>query len=921
VSALRVLLSRLAAMRRARRSDRDLDDEIAGHLAEAVDEYVARGLSAVDARAAAMRDFGGVTQTKDVHRDMRAFTWPENVRQDLRYTGRRLRRDPAFALIAVATLALGIGANTTIFALLDAVVFKPLPVPAPRELVTFHEQGPEGPADATGGTGRFMRFSYPRFERLQEALGADGSIAAVTRSSTFVVRLLNAAQPQFLEGQLVSGGFFATLGVPAARGRALSADDARLDRESAVAVVSDRCWKNLLGATDAAIGRTINVNGVTATVVGVMPPGFFGIWSDAEPDIWLPISLQLALRYRNNTSSYGRIDNDRTWLTQDLVAWVNVIARVPAAHRPRAIPRLEAANRRGLEDLAAQFPEPEERASMLAHTLVVEPFALGFSGLRGRYADALFALTALVALVLLVTCGNIANLLLARGAEQARDLSIRLALGASTWRLVQQRLIESLTLACSGGAAGLALGAWASGRLAREVLGRSGELPSVFALDARVLIFATALSLITAVVFGLAPALRAVRMGRRQALATTQRSAVGDVRAGGMRSLVVGQLALSVVIVFAALLLGRTLVNFLRIDPGFSTDLVTVSFDPITSGYTAPQIPSVSDRIVAAARALPGVASAATSMCGLLANCSSSGGYAVEGAGDGQTLRQNWIGPNYFATVGIALLNGREFNEADTAQSAQVAVVNEALARRFFKGENPVGRRIGSRRQDGTSPLDVEIVGVVRDARTQTLHDAAEPMAYFPIGQWGGNLRAGVTNLDMRVDRRTAPSNSAVRQAIEAAVPNLFVRDVRAMSSRLARDLNRERIVAYLAFSFAGLTLLLASLGLYGVLSYGVAQRTQEIGVRMALGARRAEVIGSVLGQSTRLTVAGIGLGLAATIAAAGSLSSMLFGVAPLDPATFVVVVVIFAVVTSLASFVPARRATKVDPLVALRYE
>jgi predicted permease len=915
---LRVFLNRLVSLIRSGKAERDIGDEIASHLAEATEDYIRRGLSPEEARLAAARDFGGVTQTRQIHREARAFTWPDEVQMDLRDTFRRMIKDPVFTLIAVATLALGIGANTTIFALLDAVIFKPLPVPAPHELVTFYENGPEGKPDAMGGTGRFLRFSYPRFERLQQALGADGSIAAVTRNTTFILRLPNISQPQFVAGQLVSAAYFSTLGVPAARGRTLTPDDVRLDQESAVVVVSNGFWKRALGGTDQAIGQTIVVNDITAHVVGVMPAGFFGVWSDSEPDFWMPITLQLPLHYWSNTSSYGRTYDTQTWLSQDLVAWVNVFARVPAENLSRARAKLETANGQGLTALAAQLDDPEERASIESHTLSVEPFSHGFSGLRGRYSEALVALTALVALVLLVTCANIANLLLARGAKQARETGIRLSLGASTARLVQQRLIESLTLAIIGGAAGVVVGRWSSTFLAREVLGRSGQLPSVFSPDSRVLVFAAAIAVITAVVFGLVPALRAVTMGRRSSLVTTQRVTVGLVTTRGMRSLVVGQLALSVIVVFAALLLGRTLINFMRIDPGFSTDrLVIVSFDSVTSGYKPNQVPALSQQLLDTVRHLPGIVAASSSMCGLVAGCSSTSGYAIEGAGKGHSLRQNWISGDYFRASGIPVVSGREFTDRDSATSAQVAIVNEALVRRFFPGQNPIGRRLG---QSQPTP-DTEIVGVVRDARTQSLRDLPEPMVYFPVDQWGANVRVGLTNLDLRVNGEPSAVIASVRSALKEAVPNLLVRDVNTMSSRLMRDLNRERVVAYLAFSFAALTLLLASLGLYGVLSYGVAQRTQEIGVRMALGARRIEVLRSVLGQSARLTVAGIVLGLIATAAAAGSLSTMLFGITPLDPSTFVLVVAIFAIVTTLAAYVPARRATRVDPLVALRYE
>ena len=923
VKAFRAFLRRLTALVRARQHERDLDEQIASHLAEATDDYIARGLSRNEARQAAVRDFGGVTQTKQVHREMRSVTWPENLRQDVRYTFRTLVKAPVFTLVVVTTLALGLGVNTAIFTLLDAVVFKPLPVRAPHELVAVHENGPEGRADVSGGSGGFLRFSYPRFERLRQALGSDGSMAAVTRSSLFLIQLPGVTQTQFVQTQLVSGDYFATLGVSAARGRILTGNDVRLDAVSPVAVVSDGFWTRALGASDAAIGQAITVNGVSVTIVGVMPPGFFGLWSDSEADVWLPATLQRQLASRfTNTSAYGRLDPTQTWLTQDTIAWVNLVARIPPANFQRILAKLQAANHQGLSELAARQADPDDRTAMLAHTLSMTPLAHGFSGLRSRYSDALFVLTGLVVLVLLVTCGNVANLLLARGAAQARDVSLRLSLGASTGRLVQQRLVESLTLAIIGGTAGVVVGTWASRLLAREVIGRSGDaLPVVFTPDSRVVIFATMVTLGTALLFGLAPALRTIAMGRKVSLTTTQRIAVGQMKKGGMRALVVGQLALSVVVVFAAVVLGRTLVNFLRIDPGFATDrLVVASLDPVTSRYTRPQMPALSQRLLDAVRAVPGVRSAATSMCGLLTGCSSSSPYRVEGAAQEVSLRQNWISPRYFLTTGIPVLIGREFHDQDTQDSTQVTIVNEAFVQGFFPGQNPVGRRI--ERQTGPDTrLTIEIVGVVRNARTQSLQALPEPIAYFPIAQWGTFLGPGVSSLDIRGDGDPQALIAVVRAAIREAEPNLLLVDVSPMSARLSRHLNREHIVAYLTFSFAALTLLLASLGLYGVLSYGVARQTQEIGVRMALGARRVEVMRSVLGQSARLTLAGTTLGLVAATAAAGYLSTMLFGVTPRDPWTFISVMIIFATVTTFAAFVPARRATAVDPVLALRHE
>jgi len=910
------VISAFRSLFRRPRVERELDAELEFHLANDAAERMAAGMDAAEARTAAARAFGSVAYIKEDCRNSLGLRLLDETREDLRYALRTLTGNPAFTAIAVLTLALGIGANAAIFTLLDAVLLKPLPVPAPGELMTLYENGPEGAADAAGGTGRFLRFSYPRFERLERALASHGMLAAVTRSSRFVVRLPGSREPQYLRGQLVSGGYFATLRVSAARGRVLTPDDVRADAPAPVAVVSDGLARRLLGGADAAIGQIFVINGVSVTVVGTAPPWFVGIWTDSEADVWLPATLQPALKYQNNSSTYGTVD-DNAWPAQDLVAWLNLVARIPVAERSRAVQLLQAANRRGVEDLAGTFPSATSRAGMLAHRLVVEPLSHGFSGLRARFADALFALSAMVALVLLATCANVASLLLARAAGHARNMAIRISLGASTGRLVRQCLTESLLLALIGGAAGAMVGKWASGLLAHQVLATSSQLPQVFAPDTRMMAFTIGLSLVTAALFGLAPALRAIEAGRTAAVATNQRHAVGMATMRGMQTLVVFQLALSVVVVFAAILLGLTLDNLMRIDPGFSAGrLVTVSFDAPGSGYRADQMPALTRRLVAAVRTLPGVTSAAASTCGLIAGCRSSSGFRFEGGDDTtSTANENWVGAGYFATVGIPIVAGREFDERDTERRGRVAVVNESLVRRYFRGQNPIGRRLGY------SQADTEIVGVVRDARTQTLHEAPVPMVYFPIDQNTTNLRAPPENLDVRVAGDPRAAVAAVRESIQRAEPGLLLAGVDVTAGHLSRDLSRERTVAMLAFGFALLTLLLGSLGLYGVLANGVARRTQEIGVRMALGARRAEVLALVLGQGARLTAAGLALGLLAAAIAARYVSRILFGVQPLDPAVFVAVLLVFGTVSVAASYIPARRATRVDPVIALRSE
>jgi predicted permease len=639
------------------------------------------------------------------------------------------------------------------------------------------------------------------------------------------------------------------------------------------------------------------------------------MWTDSAADVWVPLTLQVLLGYETNSSTYASVDRSQPWIGQDRIAWLNLFGRIQASERPRATALLQAANQQGLADMVQAFTDGEDSKEMLAHTLAVEPLAQGFSGLRAQFSDTLLALSTMVAIVLLVACANIANLLLTRAAGRARDVRIRLSLGATTSRLVRHYLTESLMLALAGGAVGLVAGEWASGFLAREVLNTSSALPPVFSPDRRVLLFTTAVSLATAMLFGLAPALRAIRIGRATGLVTNQRDAIGQSTMRGMRPLVTAQLALSVVVVFAAILLSRTLINLARLNPGFAIDrLVTVSFDSRSSGYPSDQLPALHQRLMATATNLPGVTSAALSACGLIRNCTYSAGFNVEDVAGSMKLRQNWISPGYFSTVGISLLNGREFNERDTAQSARVAIVSESIARRFPPGQSPIGKRLG------LDKLDIEIVGVVHDVRAVTLHDEPVPMVYFPIEQPLA-FRAAIMNLDLRVSGSAERAIPAVRQAIRAAEPALIVDEVGTMSLRIRSDVGRERLVTYLSTAFALLALFLASIGLYGVLSFAVAGRTREIGVRMALGARSQQVAWMVIGDALVVVAVGLLTGVLAAFATGRLLKTLLFGVSVSDPFAYALMIGVLTVTMLAAAYLPARRAARIDPTQALRAE
>ncbi len=837
--------------------------------------------------------------------------------QDVTYAARSLRRTPGFTAAAIVTLALGMGANATIFTLLDAVLFKPLPVSHPEELLTLHENSPDATPNAlpdiAGGTGRYLRFSYPRFQLLQQALGGDGSLSASTLSVRFVGRRQGSPQALPIRTQLVSGQYFSTLGVSMQRGRPLDERDMQRDDRANVAVISDGYWSSAFGRSGQTIGQTIDIKGVALTIVGIASRGFVGARTDSLADLWVPLTLQAPLGYSYNSSAYGAADRRNPWMDQDTISWLNLIARVEPAKQATAAATLQTTNARGLQLMAETFADPRERASTVKRTLVVTSLSRGFSGLRARFSDALYVLAAMVGVVLLVTCANISNLLLARATGRSRETGIRISLGATTGRLVRQYLTESLVLATAGGAASLLAAYWTSALLARAVFDRAGELPPVFALDARVWIFTALLSIGSALAFGLAPALRAVGAGLRNAIQVNQRIST-YVALRGMRPLVAAQLALSFAVVFAAVLLGRTLSYLARIDPGFNPDRVVVAaIDPDTSGYSREQIPALVDRMVAATSALPGVLSTSVSTCALMTNCSYSSGFAIEDAGRGIQFNHNWISPAYFSTLGIPLVSGRDFTERDTPQGPRVAIISESVARRFFPNQSPLGKRLGY------DALDTEIVGVVRDARP-TLHAAPSAMIYFPTKQ-PPNFTASPHAVLVRVSGDPGPAVSGIRAALQRSEPGLLLDNISTMSATLDRDIARERLIAYLAGSFAFLALLLACVGLYGVLSYTVARRTPEIGVRMALGAQPGDLIRMVVGDGSRVVLTGIGLGVVSALLVGRLVTGLLAGVTASDPVTLLAVAVSLLVIALAASYIPARRAARVNPIAALRTE
>ena len=840
--------------------------------------------------------------------------------RDVRHALRQLKRTPGFTAAAIASLTLGIGANVAIATLLDAVVLKPLPVRDAAELVALYETAPKGAPDTSGGTGQLLVFSYPRFARLEQALGSRGVLAASTRSHRFIVRTPTDSQLAVAMGQLVSGTYFAVMDTRMIEGRALTASDVRADSSSRVAVVSDGFANRTLGGAARALGRTLLVNDLAVTVVGVAAPTFAGVWADTAADLWLPLSLQQDVAYRSNVSSYAGADRDRPWMGQDSIAWLTLIGRIPTSQLAQARAILTVTNRLGLQDLAGAFSDQPSRDEIIAHQLAIEPLSRGFSGLRRRFGDALLVLGAMVTLMLLLTCANLASLLLARANMRAREIAVQTALGATRWSLFRQCLTESALLAIAGGMTGFLVSHWISQTLATTVMNLPAEqLPPMFAPDDRVLVIALLTTSATIVLFGVFPAWRSTRVraglmpidGRGGNRVSTLRS---------MRPLVIAQVAMSFVLIMGAALFGRTLVSFARIDIGFDPKGVAeVTLDPVLSGYTREQMPALRQRVLSAVRALPGVTEASFSFCALGANCSSAFRLPPTADTGGQRvqLHNSWVGPGYFKALNIRRARGREFTERDSATSPRVAIISESLARQYFANQNPIGQRLGNQ------PFELEIVGVVGDVRSAgngDLRQPPTPVVYMPIDQ-PPTFMVPASNLDVHVSGDRAEAALAIRDAIHRLDPGLFVERIDTLEQRLGRVLLRERLTAYLTWGFSALALLLACVGLYGVLSYSVAGRTREIGIRSALGAPRMNLIGMVLRDAALIVVPGIVFGAVAARLTGRTIETLLYGVSASDLPTLVAVIVVLALVTMSAALLPARRAAGVDPVRALQTE
>ena len=828
----------------------------------------------------------------------------DEAMQDVRYSLRSLRRHPAFAAVAILSVALGIGANTAIFSLLNAVTLKSLPVSAPDELFALRWSDPKTP----------QRFSWPTFERLRSAVPRMPMTAA-TRSASMNVTLPGSPAAEIAVGELVSGEYFSVLGVHPALGRVFTADDNRMVDGHPVAVISYGYWQRRFASSPAVIGGDLTLNGAHFTIVGVGPRGFGGVWADYPADIWIPIMMQSAVHYAGNRSSHNG-DDEKPWPPQEQILWLDIIARVPA-DQAAARAHLSVAFQRELTRVADLYGDNgARRRAVLAQHLALEACGRGFSTLRKSFSKPLAALLVMVGLVLLIACANVANLLLARASGRRQEVAVRLSIGAGRWRLVRQFLAESALLAVLGALVGLLLAKGAMAFLIGQVFEGASVVPISVAPDLRVVSFTLGLTLITTLLFGLLPAIRGTDVELSTAMKAGGQTTHGSVRSGGMKLLVASQVALSLVVLVASGVFARSFRQLLLQDRGFDRDnVIAIFINPKSAGFTQEQLPALYRNLVERIDAVPGVRSAAVTEDGLVSGSKSISGVEVAGyrkRPDEQIEFQvDSVGLNYFGTVGMRLVEGRDFTWRDNERAPKVAIVNETLARRYFPGRSALGQRFG----DG--PTDVQVVGVVADSLVNDVHEPVPTMAWYPIAQHAEYIRT----IMVRAAGNPDAVEAQLRTAVAQAAPGLPVRNIRTLEDQIRSNLVEERLMVELTTAFGALALLLAAVGLYGVMAYSVARRTSEFGIRMALGARRAEVLWKILGESSLIVAIGLACGLPLMLVAMRLVNSMLFGVSAADPLTVSVATAVLVVVALLAAALPAFRASRVDPMVALRYE
>jgi predicted permease len=838
----------------------------------------------------------------------------ETLIKDLRYGIRSLVKRPGFAIIAVVTLALGIGANTAIFTLVNAVMLKSLPVSHPEQLVLFSDTTGEGTSlEDTPRTGQWKRFSYASYQYLRDHNQSFQDITALrSGESRLSVRKTGAeaGQPtQRASGHLVAGNYFSVLGVTATRGRVLTPEDDAPSAEPA-AVISNRYWEQQLNSDPAIVGKVLVINGTNFTVVGVTPPEFFGERVRRPPDLWLPLAF------------HPQIELRKSFLDDNEAYWLMLMGRLKqGVGIEQAQASTNLALRQFLTDQAGSQINDERQRGIQNTYVQLIPGAGGISGLRSLYSKPLHMLMAIVGMVLLIACANVGSLLLSRAASRNAEISLRMALGATRVRVIRQLLTESMLLAVIGGICGVVLSHWGVILLVRLV---AKEAPLDTRPDAVVLLFAFGVSILSGVLFGVVPAIRASKTDLALAMKEKSRTGVGRLRFSLSSGLVVMQVGLSMVLLTGAGLFARSLLKLQSEDVGFDhSNVLLLGLDPRLAGYKPTELAQLYQQILDRLSSTANVRSVTLATYSPLSGTSRTSSIKVQGytaqPGDDLTVEDILTGPKYAETLGIPLRRGREIELRDTAASERVAVVNETFVEHYFKGQNPIGRTL-TFDDDTDNGAMLQIVGVIADIKSSGARELSQATVYRPILQIQDEAAYAVT-IQVRTAGDASSATTQVRQAINQIDDKLPIFGVTTLREQLQEKLKQDRLIAQLVSFFGALALLLACIGLYGVMAHGVARRTNEIGIRMALGARGGNIAWMILRETLVLVIAGLVLGAPAALLAGRLISTQLFGLNPSDPGTLIGAAVVLTVVALLAGYIPARRASRVNPLVALRYE
>ena len=888
-----------ARLRRRRRIETRLDAELRDHIERQIADQVATGLSETEARRRANLDFGGLEQVKELCRDARGTRWLEEFVQDTRYGFRVLRRNPSFTWAAVFSIALGIGASTAIFTLVDATMLKPLPVKEPERLVELlNNTGNNPPGNA---------FSYQALLHLR-AHAHTVEIIASHESDFFVA--VDGSPSELGKGQYVTGNYFPVLGVAASYGRTIEPSDDR-SSASSVVVLSHMYWHRRFGGDPSAIGRTVRLDDRAFTVVGVTPASFTGLVVARDVDLWVPLSAEPVLRALSRTSdaSYN---------------WLQFVGRIGPQHSfEQARAELTALYYPAVVEpkLAFARDAADARARMKQWRGVVASARTGLATTRQQYGEPLTVLFAISGLVLLIACVNVANLLLARASSRRHEMAVRLSLGARRGRVLRQLLTESVMLSLAGAVLGVGLAYAACGYLVEFFATTRTPIALDIGPDVRVLTFAALIALMTGVLFGLAPAWRAIALAA-PATSLQNRVAGRRNRQGLTRALVGVQVALSVIMLFCGGLFLRSLHNIRSVDKGFdSSGVLIANTDASRARLDADRLRALYRDIVDRLAALPGVKAASVSMLTPIWGGGNEGTIVVVGGNPLQhegEVSVNRVSPGYFATTGTPIDTGRDFSWEDRPDGAKVAIVNQKLARQYFGTDSAIGQRFTLRGDT------LEIVGIVGDAKYYGLRGAIPATVYVHwMQQRDDALEENVrlSQIAIRTDAPPLAIAATVQDLIRGTTPLMAITNVRTFEQQVDSSIARDRVLSIVSGFFASLGLLLAAIGLYGLMAYTVARRTSEIGIRMALGAERLQIAGMVAREALAVTLGGIVVGMGVALLLSRTVATLLFELTPADPTTAAAVIAVMIATALIAAYFPSLRAARINPTQALRVE